>query len=392
MNEHTARLAILHHLRGIAALSVAYFHWVPWNLQGYGKGIQGIVGKNVYNPLIPADLLQSLRVFDLPFSVYYGGFGVAVFFLITGFVIPASLKRHNSVSFLIGRVFRIYPAHLAALFVVLLLLSLSGFLLYGLPDQFDSWRIFANAALAQDMLGVAPLNNVFWTLLIELKFYLLATAVTLLGGFTARNTTILALACVGVVYAVPEIRTVLHNPTLLKIAGILSHTGICVLYILAGTIFYLIYSRQIGFISAVVLLLVFMLSFDTVERVAIVTSGWWWGLPGKWAALSCFSVCVFLAHIVQIKNSILSFVGDISYPLYLVHLPIGLVVMGAASRFAGDARLALLATAIISFGTAWLIHRYVEAPANSLGKRLGQNFAVAGRGLRIAEQTPTADR
>ena len=39
-----------------------------------------------------------------------GLYGVLVFFLVSGYIIPASLERHGRVrTFWIGRVFRIYP-------------------------------------------------------------------------------------------------------------------------------------------------------------------------------------------------------------------------------------------------------------------------------------------
>jgi peptidoglycan/LPS O-acetylase OafA/YrhL len=57
----------------------------------------------------PPDLLQSVR-----HSVYHwfdpAQYGVFVFFLVSGYIVPASLERKGSVhSFWVSRVFRLYP-------------------------------------------------------------------------------------------------------------------------------------------------------------------------------------------------------------------------------------------------------------------------------------------
>ena len=41
----------------------------------------------------------------------WGAFGVALFFLISGFVIPFSLSRQRAGAFLVGRFFRIVPLY-----------------------------------------------------------------------------------------------------------------------------------------------------------------------------------------------------------------------------------------------------------------------------------------
>lgn len=356
---------------------VVYFHWIPWNLKGYGKGIEGLLGKNVHIPIIPNELLSSLRFYELPAAEYAGGFGVAVFFLITGFVIPASLERHNPISFIIGRIFRIYPSHLIGLATISIFLLASGLVVHGAADYFDWSRIFANASLLTDFLRETPVNPVFWTLLVEIKFYLLAALVAALGGFTSRNTLILGLCCIVIVLGVPVLRPMLHDPMILALCGIASFTAVNVLYILAGTVFYLIYCRRVTLITATIFLLGLMLSFDIVERLAILTSRWWWGLPGKWAALCVFSICIVAARWVNATSRTLDFFGDVSYPLYLIHMPIGVVLLGSISRVAGDVHVALLVTTGTSLGIAWLIHRHVEAPANSYGKRLGRQGALA---------------
>ena len=80
----TARLAWLDLLRGVAAMVVALHHATYY-----------------FTP--------TLRAGHLPWFDP-GLYGVLVFFLVSGYIVPASLERHGQVrSFWISRITRIYP-------------------------------------------------------------------------------------------------------------------------------------------------------------------------------------------------------------------------------------------------------------------------------------------
>jgi peptidoglycan/LPS O-acetylase OafA/YrhL len=111
-----------------------------------------------------------------------GKYGVMVFFLVSGYIIPASLDRHGSVGrFWIGRAFRLYPL-LAVAIASMLLLGVVG--LGRLDRRVGADPVTAAAAhltLLQDVLGVRPFLNVLWTLSYEMVFYLLVTALFIMG-------------------------------------------------------------------------------------------------------------------------------------------------------------------------------------------------------------------
>src|SRR5579875_535438 len=83
------RLAWLDALRGVAALAVVYDH-------------------ASYQFLVPVrDVITAW--------IDPGEFGVFVFFLISGYIVPASLERRGSVrGFWVSRLFRLYPAYILA--------------------------------------------------------------------------------------------------------------------------------------------------------------------------------------------------------------------------------------------------------------------------------------
>src|SRR4051794_25768032 len=132
------RLGWLDALRGYAALVVVLFHLSPT-----------VIG--------PERHMAVFRVIDL------GRYGVLLFFLVSGYVIPMSLERHGSLRrFWIGRLCRIYPAYLVTIAVVVLVAG---------------WRggALAHASMLVDPLGVRGAVRVFWTLSYEMIFYLVVS-------------------------------------------------------------------------------------------------------------------------------------------------------------------------------------------------------------------------
>src|SRR5579875_367079 len=149
------RLAWLDALRGIAALCVVFDHVGP--------------------RMIP-------HAFSLVFNVIDPGlYGVLVFFLVSGYIVPASLERKGSLrSFWLSRVFRLFPLYLTVIGTVLILnqFGLAG--LWGTNSHPVS-SVFAHLFMLGDMLGGSNLVNVLWTLSYEMTFYLVLTALFTLG-------------------------------------------------------------------------------------------------------------------------------------------------------------------------------------------------------------------
>lgn len=160
MASWNARYYTLDHWRGIAALWVMVFH-------GFSTTYQ--------NRLHP--LTEGLKAISEP-----GWLAVHLFFVISGYCITASLDRaklHQETTwdFLKNRFWRLYPTYwLAFLFTILLNLIASPFnrvaLHQVLPSSWQWW--LGNAFLLQPYLGVSSYVVVYWSLVVEVGFYLMA--------------------------------------------------------------------------------------------------------------------------------------------------------------------------------------------------------------------------
>jgi len=144
------RLAWLDALRGFAALCVVFDH---------GSSL----------------LLTPVR--DLLYrGLNLGQYGVFVFFLVSGYIVPATLERKGSVrAFWTSRAFRLYP-----LYAVALVLAVIGFLTrhgnIGGAQRDPATSVFSWLLMLPNLLTGPNVPNVTWTLSYEMVFYLLLAA------------------------------------------------------------------------------------------------------------------------------------------------------------------------------------------------------------------------
>jgi peptidoglycan/LPS O-acetylase OafA/YrhL len=149
------RLAWLDALRGIAALCVVYAH--------FGTRVLPQVHTAVYN------------VFDP------GLYGVLVFFMVSGYIVPASLERRGSVrTFWLGRLFRLWPLFVFAIGAVILLHGLGHASLRDANSNVTA-SVFSHLFMLNDLLGETNVIVVLWTLSYEMVFYVLLTALFTAG-------------------------------------------------------------------------------------------------------------------------------------------------------------------------------------------------------------------
>jgi peptidoglycan/LPS O-acetylase OafA/YrhL len=169
----TSRLAWLDALRGLAALCVVVDHG---------------------NTLV----LRSAQAFWSQW-LDLGQYGVFVFFLVSGYIIPASLERKGSLrGFWVSRAFRLYPLYLLAIG-----LSVIGYKTgLGTLRGAEHHQVSAVASwllMIPNLLTGPNVPNVTWTLSYEMTFYLLLAA--LFSVRAHRHSGSYALACAVVVVA-----------------------------------------------------------------------------------------------------------------------------------------------------------------------------------------------
>jgi peptidoglycan/LPS O-acetylase OafA/YrhL len=86
--------------------------------------------------------------------------------------------------------------------------------------------------------------------------------------------------------------------------------------------------------------------------------------------------------IVGMSRKVDAFVGDLSYPIYLMHLPAGLVLiaMGFRGAVRGQPRFFYTALPIILL-LAWALAQFVERPIESIRRRIKARRALEKEAL-----------
>jgi peptidoglycan/LPS O-acetylase OafA/YrhL len=155
---HSARVNEIDLLRFIAALMVVIFHYA---FRGQAQGEK--------SPM-KYPLLDGVA--------QYGYLGVELFFMISGFVILMTAANGDLRRFVSSRVVRLYPAFWVACALTFLIT-----LTFGGPRFTATWGQWAaNMTLMAEFLSVASIDGAYWSLYVEMRFYLLVAIVLWFGG------------------------------------------------------------------------------------------------------------------------------------------------------------------------------------------------------------------
>ncbi|MCX5920126.1 MAG: acyltransferase [Candidatus Melainabacteria bacterium] len=347
------RIWFLQMLRGIACLVVFLFHvmvmfWVANDVVQvlcYTPAVNGC-------PAFITVLEQGLKTIKLNL----GAFGVGLFFLISGFVIPISLEKQGTRTFLIQRFFRIYPTYWVGLSITILLLVASATFNHK-PLLFSMKDVLLNATLSLRDWFVSPrLDGINWTLEIEIAFYVL------MAIFSRFFTT-------------QKFKHLAWLPPFFLGLSLLSHSeyvGLVLCFInfmLIGTGFLNLYKKQFTFMWFMLYLTLTLGCFAATFLLdpQLSTN---MGLIGSYLyALGSFSLFyAFRNHIMY--NPILDFISTISYPLYIVHGFNSYVIMSFLYQVIPNYWVCTGAGLFFSLSAAILLHYLAEKPSLKLGKRI----------------------
>lgn len=107
----------------------------------------------------------------------FGYLGVELFFIISGAVIVLSAASRTARAFLVNRIIRLYPTFWAALF-----LAIVAHVALKPGYQLDPMQILANLTMLPGYLRERAIDDVYWTLGVEWKFYVLIAILLTVGA------------------------------------------------------------------------------------------------------------------------------------------------------------------------------------------------------------------
>ena len=326
----TNRIPELDVLRGFAAIVVMIYHYT---------------------------VVFSSMVDHIDYRVYvpYGVYAVHLFFIISGFVISMTLEHtHRPMDFVVSRFSRLYPV-----FWVAVLLTQSVVWLSPHTEFSVSWRdALANLTMVAEVFHAPLVDNVYWSLVIELIFYIIIFFIWRYGLLPKIEFLVIPWCLFQILAAYSYSFIGYQCPQVITVALLLKYAHL----FMAGILFYRL--RTIGENISTLLLIVACLCTEFLVQ-------------GSSAGIFCVGFFIIFYFLVRNKLNVIAikpliFIGSISYSLYLIHQNIGFEIMLRMKDYPKIVQLIVASLAVILL--SWGLRVTVEIPSmrwvRSLYKRV----------------------
>lgn len=338
-------------LRFIAALAVVFFHYA----------FRGHAADHLSN--LPYPLLAPLAK--------YGYLGVELFFMISGFVILMTASNANVKSFVISRISRLYPA-----FWIACTLTFAVTVYLGAPRFKASFSEYlGNMTMLGEFFGINALDGSYWSLFIELRFYLLIFLLLALKKIHHAETFLIVWLVISFVL---EIKPVAALETLF----ITDYAA----FFIAGATCFLIWAESLSLKKVLMLLSAWALSeYEVLSSLPSLEKHYQTTFNRFTIIGIVSSFFLILLLIAQRWTGLLAHkrwlvLGALTYPLYLIHQNIGYILFD--QLYPGvNPHLLFWGTLGVMLGLAYSIYVVLEKPlANKLHQFLTQILKVNARG------------
>jgi peptidoglycan/LPS O-acetylase OafA/YrhL len=354
----SSKIIFADRLRAVAALSVIVGHYLV-NFWVFPDAVSQLTGLHAYNFDEPP-LVKLLR---FP-GVNWGAYGVALFFIISGFVIALSFQSQGRLQFLINRFFRLYPTYLFCFVLTCAAIYFAcRYQDHVFPHDLKQIAIGAALGLRDVVFWVPSIDGVVWTLEIEIKFYIICA---IFSGLLRNRSLLIFLVPPAIFLAVASVGLfpILQN----RYTYWIGLSGPHLIFMFAGVaLHYFYYGRTSGkqtILLVGALFIGYALSFKSglFYRPELI--------PTYCAALLTFvGFQIFPRPIERLR--FLSFWSDISYPLYLIHGVSGY----AALQILLEKGLPAIVVFPVVFATVTMIAAGVHFAIEKKSRTIGRDIA-----------------
>ena len=331
-------IRFLNLLRGVAVLLVVYDHLGA--IWPEAKGRSWIVTRTVRRWVTePLGIIQD-----------FGFLGVAIFFLISGFIITHVGQRESRLQFAVKRVLRIYPPLIVAILVIVGITVVQGRELDTLGTYLRSFTLVNYFSVPQTVVHGAA-----WTLVVEMLFYVAVFLV--LPLLRSRPQVANLLVLLGVALIIAESKD--HGGNFFLFAASVAYVP----YLLLGQLVYLRWVRRITVAEyaalSVATYVVAVFGLRRIHTAFLPADNSY--LISATIAFAIFVAALTFEESIRIPRAI-SFTSTISYSLYLLHGAIGFFVL---DELVGRIpfTLAIVVAVVVSIAASWVSYRLVEAPS-----------------------------
>jgi peptidoglycan/LPS O-acetylase OafA/YrhL len=361
-NGTQGRLYFLDFLRGIAALAVCFEH----------------AGYRLWPHF--GELTHTY------FS--FGKFGVTAFFLTSGFVIPYSLERGNSLGhFWVSRFFRLYPLYWFSIALAV------TFLCCGIADVTGTdftghlvRNVLINLTMFQGYVGTPNALALYYTLAMEMAFYI-GFSILFLKRLNRRSLPIAWLASTALATLAISVPLVLNRRV--PLAGLFYLMCLAV-----GTTIYRNFTGEASNKSVFALLSFIALStpvevycnYVVIKKADPLEHYTLCAVVASWSTAYLAFLAAYLFRAYRFPR-VFVWLGTISYSIYLLHPPLLAVIPVWPNSF-----YSFLAMLAVTIGVSSCTYRFIEQPGIALGKHLYTRLESTGvrapMRVQVIEEAP----
>lgn len=342
------RILWLDLLRGVAILMVLLFHFTVRYPQKYlGHVPEGVA----------------------PFSVGFGWTGVHLFFMISGFIIYHTIQnKKGPLDFLTARLSRLVPPYWAAI-ALIIVLEYAHSAVFSEPNRNAVQDVLYNLVMLPDIFHKRFLDGAFWSLYVEIKFYVFFAILWSL--FDMRRKLYFYLSFLAILLLAAVHFFVLKFP--------LGDNFYYFLIFWAGIAAYKVMREDLSIWEFLVII-----ALTSAGTLGVYKDG-----NELLIGIPVFSLLFLVAERAERRFpafikllSPCAYLGRVSYSCYLLHQPVGYILLGAlaAASFGYGPALALASAScvIVALAGFTFVERLDKPIAKRIMARIGKYDRLYG--------------
>lgn len=359
-------------LRGVAAIGVMCTHL---GLMYYTGGASSAF-PYMLPPVQESTIVSQISTFLSSCHFSLGPFSVALFFLVSGFVINFSLRRNESFGrYFIRRLLRIWPLYVVgfSFTFVCIWLYIAYFrnMAVPFPYAFEDWLI--QACLVQDIFWRPSIDGIIWTLQIEMHFYLVAYLLHRLS--VLRSAKRLMIGGGGLCLLSWLGNRLLYTPGIsigqYAILYIISQNAVFFLLMFIGNCVYQAYMGTWRFQTAIAEICGLFALFCVAANLSVMAS------QASYQIVSCLLAVLLFVLFWRIEDKLptwrgIQFISRNSYPLYIIHGVNGYLLMNILDHAGVSPALNILIAMSVALSLAVIFHNFVEIPLQKFAGKIMQ--------------------
>lgn len=328
------------YLRAIAPLLVFYDHIIGIKYSQYDK----------------LEIHEFVTDFFIkPFGIIqdFGFLGVALFFILSGFIISSVITKETLLDFSIKRLLRIYPALIISIFLIYIL----SMIFTNYMEKFELNDILLSMTLFNYVLiDNNPVQGVAWTLFIEILFYILFGICYYISKDLKKTFIYLAILVALIIQYSRE-----FGDNFFLLAASVSYLP----FLMSGILIFVYNSeKRINIIFLLVNIFLILFSLFTIHTDFLL-------IDNSYLINYFYAILIFLFFIINEnkfkENKIVKFYNDISYSFYLYHGFLGFLIIDLLFKYVGV--LSIIISFILATFISYISFKFIEKPINSFWKK-----------------------